>query len=289
MTKEQIDAAKELKSRLEKQRSIGYFNLSIAVDEGLAVCNAVLGEPEPTPIYKHDCPRCVFLGRYETSARPFDLWFCNLITVPTVIARYGSGSMYTSGLGTGMPHLIEAERRARERGLLKPLLPPDPPAATEEPQPAAKPFVTKTGLYEQRDGRTATVWYIDWSDAYGAKGKDADGFYKSWMPDGCVISNRERHHLDLVEYLGPLEEPPPGRVEMYLADPERDSLPGPSHYTAFSIQPIDVIESWSLSFALGNVLKYIARADLKGSATEDLEKARWYIEREITNRKRGGK
>lgn len=39
-----------------------------------------------------------------------------------------------------------------------------------------------------------------------------------------------------------------------------------------------------MSFNLGNALKYIWRADLKGSALEDLHKARWYVEREIERR-----
>ena len=39
---------------------------------------------------------------------------------------------------------------------------------------------------------------------------------------------------------------------------------------------------------LGNAVKYIWRADLKGDAVEDLEKARWYLDREIARRKGGG-
>ncbi len=36
-----------------------------------------------------------------------------------------------------------------------------------------------------------------------------------------------------------------------------------------------------MSFCLGNAIKYIWRADLKGNAIEDLQKARWYVDREI--------
>jgi hypothetical protein len=39
-----------------------------------------------------------------------------------------------------------------------------------------------------------------------------------------------------------------------------------------------------MGFNLGNALKYIWRADEKGSAIEDLEKAVWYIQREISKR-----
>jgi hypothetical protein len=42
-----------------------------------------------------------------------------------------------------------------------------------------------------------------------------------------------------------------------------------------------------MGFCLGNAIKYIWRADLKQNAIEDLEKAVWYIEREIKLRKKG--
>jgi len=60
----------------------------------------------------------------------------------------------------------------------------------------------------------------------------------------------------------------------------------PPHYTASGIEPIDVIEAWGLGFHLGNCLKYLARCDLKGQPVEDLEKARWYLDREIDRRRR---
>ena len=59
----------------------------------------------------------------------------------------------------------------------------------------------------------------------------------------------------------------------------------PSHYRRDTgIEAIDAIEAWGLGFNLGNVVKYIARAGHKGDALEDLEKARWYLSREIESR-----
>lgn len=58
----------------------------------------------------------------------------------------------------------------------------------------------------------------------------------------------------------------------------------PSHYHSNSgIEVIDAIEAWKLNFSRGNAIKYIARASYKDSdkEIEDLEKARWYIDREI--------
>jgi hypothetical protein len=39
-----------------------------------------------------------------------------------------------------------------------------------------------------------------------------------------------------------------------------------------------------MGFNLGNALKYLWRCDLKRDAVEDLEKAKWYLEREIAKR-----
>ena len=54
----------------------------------------------------------------------------------------------------------------------------------------------------------------------------------------------------------------------------------PQHYN-HGIEPIDIIESWELNFSLGNAIKYILRAPYKNNELEDLEKAKWYLEREI--------
>ena len=66
--------------------------------------------------------------------------------------------------------------------------------------------------------------------------------------------------------------------------PDRvDMVNHPPHYKQGGIETIDVIEAWQLGFCLGNAVKYISRADHKGSKLEDLKKARWYLDREITN------
>lgn len=65
-----------------------------------------------------------------------------------------------------------------------------------------------------------------------------------------------------------------------------DLINHPPHYTASAIEPIDVIEAWQLGFHLGNTVKYIARAEHKGSTLQDLEKAAWYLNREIERRRK---
>ena len=64
-----------------------------------------------------------------------------------------------------------------------------------------------------------------------------------------------------------------------------DSINHPSHYVeGRKYETIDVIEDWGLGFRLGNALKYISRAGRKdpSKTAEDLRKAIFYIEREIS-------
>lgn len=65
-----------------------------------------------------------------------------------------------------------------------------------------------------------------------------------------------------------------------------DPVNNPKHYTDHKsgVECIQIAEH--MNFCLGNALKYIWRADLKGNAIEDLEKARWYLNREIERRKK---
>ena len=62
-----------------------------------------------------------------------------------------------------------------------------------------------------------------------------------------------------------------------------DIINHPSHYTDGKIEVIDFIEDKQLNFHRGNAIKYIARAGKKNKEAEieDLEKAAWYINREI--------
>jgi len=54
----------------------------------------------------------------------------------------------------------------------------------------------------------------------------------------------------------------------------------PNHYKQ-KVQPIDLIEAFDLNFNLGNVVKYVSRAGRKGDALDDLEKAFYYLKREM--------
>ena len=64
-----------------------------------------------------------------------------------------------------------------------------------------------------------------------------------------------------------------------------DMVNHPPHYKTGGIEVIDFIEAKNLSYHLGNVIKYIARADHKGNKKDDLLKAQWYLTRAINNLK----
>jgi hypothetical protein len=69
-----------------------------------------------------------------------------------------------------------------------------------------------------------------------------------------------------------------------------DAVNRPAHYTDGKIEVIDFIEDKQLGFHLGNSVKYIARAGKKDPTKEieDLEKAKWYLERRINKLRSNG-
>ncbi len=64
-----------------------------------------------------------------------------------------------------------------------------------------------------------------------------------------------------------------------------EAVNNPEHYGGKenTYEAIKVIEAWDLNFHLGNVVKYISRAGKKDKTKlkEDLEKAKWYLDRFI--------
>ncbi|MFF4952870.1 DUF3310 domain-containing protein [Streptomyces chattanoogensis] len=65
----------------------------------------------------------------------------------------------------------------------------------------------------------------------------------------------------------------------------KSAVKHPPHYTSHpsGIECIEITKH--MNFPLGNAIKYLWRADFKGSAIEDLEKAKTYIDIEITRRR----
>lgn len=69
--------------------------------------------------------------------------------------------------------------------------------------------------------------------------------------------------------------------------PNHDPVNHPAHYAQHpsGVECIQVTEHFN--FNIGNAIKYLWRAGLKGAELEDLEKARWYVDREIQRLTRG--
>ena len=90
---------------------------------------------------------------------------------------------------------------------------------------------------------------------------------------GVPVEDYAREHGEVVG-IAPVAPVAPAPVK---ADPVNH----PAHYTTGGIETIEFIEAKKLGYNLGNVVKYITRADHKGNKLEDLRKAQWYLSREI--------
>lgn len=78
-------------------------------------------------------------------------------------------------------------------------------------------------------------------------------------------------------------------IRLQMAVAKNPEVHSPSHYTRGGIETIDFIEAKGLGFHLGNVVKYVSRAGFKQDAkVQDLEKAMWYLNREIERLKTNG-
>jgi len=71
--------------------------------------------------------------------------------------------------------------------------------------------------------------------------------------------------------------------------PKKELVNHPNQYGGKDnpYEAIKVIEAWNLGFCLGNTVKYISRAGKKDETVQELEKALWYLKREIKRLKDG--
>jgi len=61
-----------------------------------------------------------------------------------------------------------------------------------------------------------------------------------------------------------------------------DKINSPTHYKVGGIETIDFIEAKNLGYNLGNVVKYISRAEHKDNKLDNLKKAQWYLNRAVS-------
>ncbi len=87
-------------------------------------------------------------------------------------------------------------------------------------------------------------------------------------------------------------------IDPYYFDPNPLGIPtaaaldlvnSPPHYNSGNVETIDYIAqvtklySGDEGYLIGNVLKYVSRAPLKGDKEKDLKKAQWYLNRLVEN------
>jgi hypothetical protein len=96
--------------------------------------------------------------------------------------------------------------------------------------------------------------------------EDRDGYIYSWVNTNALSEDAKDA---LASKLITMEEP------------QLDPVNHPYHYKVGGIETIDFIEAKDLNYNMGNAVKYISRADHKGNKKQDLEKAVWYLNREI--------
>jgi hypothetical protein len=61
-----------------------------------------------------------------------------------------------------------------------------------------------------------------------------------------------------------------------------DPVNSPDHYRRGGFELANVIDAFELNWRLASVAQYVFRAGRKGDRLQDLRKALWYLQREIT-------
>ena len=99
---------------------------------------------------------------------------------------------------------------------------------------------------------------------------DGDGYIYRWINTNALSEDAKDA---LAERLNP--------ETITMEEPQSDPVNHPAHYKTGGIETIDFIEAKNLNYNMGNAVKYISRAEHKGNKKQDLEKAVWYLNREI--------
>jgi hypothetical protein len=150
----------------------------------------------------------------------------------------------------------------------------------ENPNMSAKEVATQTGI------PIATVY-----NAMSKARKKTTKPKKMGRPKKIDVEIKERNAKADMQYMvhnisrgrGKMR-PPLRMMELFTSNTSiSDAINHPAHYKVGGIETIDFIEAKKLAYNLGNVVKYITRAEHKGNRKEDLLKAQWYLNREIAN------
>jgi len=114
----------------------------------------------------------------------------------------------------------------------------------------------------------------------GMQKKKAMTDKSNWKQLGLFKSNAPIDDIKVGSIVGGLTLTDVGNDKVRWT--KSDAVNHPAHYKVGGIETIDFIEAKKLGYNLGNVVKYLTRADHKGNRKQDLEKAKWYLERELS-------
>ncbi len=78
----------------------------------------------------------------------------------------------------------------------------------------------------------------------------------------------------------------PRTITSALVPVALEAVNHPKHYNQGKIEAIDFIEDQEFNFSVGNAVKYICRYRWKGTPVQDMEKAIWYLQRELNRMKK---
>lgn len=101
---------------------------------------------------------------------------------------------------------------------------------------------------------------------------------------GGLCSNSECSYSKLEKERSKIGVTAKEACENFRINLSKEKVDHPSHYNEHpsGVECITIVEH--MCFNLGNAVKYCWRADLKDDAVNDLNKAIWYIQRELDRR-----
>ena len=132
---------------------------------------------------------------------------------------------------------------------------------------------------------------IDWQCRFCKKELSSANARCTCQPRHTQMVSKETERCEIAQLNQELREARGEEVRASESDAKdtinvfHDPVNHPLHYTLGRYEVIDVIDDWKLDFYRGQVVKYVARAGKKGGEIEDLEKAKWYLDRYIVIKK----
>ena len=157
---------------------------------------------------------------------------------------------------------------------------------------AEHPFTKPMNIAKKMGVNRQYVYTVMWNMKNKTKAKKSGGMQKKKAMTNKAMPSLPKPNWEQIGLFGsdiPFVNPKlrmeseDGHRMIEMFEPEFDDLVNnPAHYKVGGIETIDFIEAKKLNYNIGNVVKYLTRADHKGNRKQDLEKAKWYLERELS-------